>query len=141
MWDHLLRVEQGEARWGFIFGYVGLRCRLDIHMKMIRLWNAEEVVGERTWYGDSASTGDDPGSLQQEGKSRPRTGLRDCWSAPMKDTQTKQAECQGKTRKGWCPRGEGTESCKEGGYHGQTPGMATGMGQRKVHWFQQHGGY
>lgn len=34
----------------------------------------------------------------------------------VKDTQRKQPECQRKSRKGWCPRGKGTESCKEGGY-------------------------
>lgn len=90
---------------------------MDIHMKMTRLWNAEEVGGREELVWRQCEHGrDDPGRLQQEETGRLRTGLRDRWSAPMKDTQREQPECQGKTRKEWCPRGKGTESCKGGGY-------------------------
>lgn len=98
-------------------------------MKMTRLWNAEEVGGREELVWRQCEHGrDDPGRLQQEETGRLRTGLRDRWSAPMKDTQREQPECQGKTGKSGAPEAKGQRVARGEGMHGQTPAMATGMG-------------
>lgn len=70
-----------------------------------------------------------PSREQQEERSRLRSGLREFRSAPMEDTE--RPEGQGNTRRGWCPKGNGTDSCKEEGSSWSGSGKANRDGTEK----------
>lgn len=139
-WDHLLRVAQGEARVGVHFwvcwfevpfGYTyeddkALECRggwweRGLGVETVRAW---EMILEPAARGEKQA--------------------QDWAQGPLECTHERHAEetarMSRENQERVVPQRQRDREF-QGGYHGQTPGMATGMGQRKVHWFQQHGGY
>lgn len=57
-------------------------------------------------------------------RSKLRSGLKELRNTPMKDTDRESQEGQGNTRRGWCPKGKQTESCKEEGSSWSDSGKA-----------------
>lgn len=84
--------------------------------------------------GDSAGVGETTqGGCSERREAGSEPGL---WSSGVQPgkTRRKWPACPRRTRTGWCPRGNGTESCREGGQCGQTPEKPAGTGQKKIHW-------